>query len=107
MPTRRDFLANKSHSRKRNSFQPRETAPRIDGVGSQVPTSDGGLMKRVTWKFGAWNVRTMLDREDTRRQTPERRTSLLAREFLRHDLDVVALSGPGGSLVEQAGYTFF
>ena len=53
----------------------------------------------------------MLDREDTRRQTPERRTALLAREFLRYDLDVVALSETrregSGSLVEQAGYTLF
>src|SRR5579871_1928198 len=60
--------------------------------------------------FGAWNVRTLLDRTEANR--PERRTALVARELGRYNIDIAALSetrlAEEGNLVERgAGYTFF
>ena len=47
--------------------------------------------KRVTTlNLGAWNVRTMLDREGTDR--PERRSALVDRELNRYNVDMAALS---------------
>ena len=37
-----------------------------------------------------WNVRTLLDREDSDR--PERRKALIARELSRYNIDIAALS---------------
>ena len=46
--------------------------------------------KRIrTQNFGAWNVRTLMDRENTTR--PERRTALAARELGCYNIDVAAL----------------
>ena len=61
-------------------------------------------------KFGAWNVRTLLNRAITSR--PERGTALIARELQRYRVDVAALSetriADEGSLREEGGdYTFF
>ena len=58
----------------------------------------------------AWNVRTLLDREDSDR--PERRTALIARELSRYNIDIAALSetrlaGEGALCERGAGYTFF
>lgn len=60
--------------------------------------------------FGAWNVRTLLDRAGTDR--PERRTALIASELLRYNVQIAALSetrlAEEGQLTERsAGYTFF
>ncbi|XP_045446396.1 uncharacterized protein LOC123654541 [Melitaea cinxia] len=60
--------------------------------------------------FGAWNVRTLLDRDIN--ICPERKTAIVARELLRYDVDVAALSethlAEEGELVEHGGgYTFF
>ncbi|CAH2104691.1 unnamed protein product [Euphydryas editha] len=60
--------------------------------------------------FGAWNMRTLLDRDEN--VCPERKTAIVARELLRYDVDVAALSethlAEEGELVEHgAGYTFF
>ena len=60
--------------------------------------------------FGAWNVRTLLDRAGTSR--PERRTALIASELDRYKVQIAALSetrlAEEGHLTEQsAGYTFF
>lgn len=60
--------------------------------------------------FGAWNVRTPMDRETSTR--PERRTALVAKELSRYSLDIVALSetrqADEGSVAElKGGYTFF
>lgn len=60
--------------------------------------------------LGAWNVRTLLDRDNTQR--PERRTALVAKELARYNIDIAALSetrlSEEGSLTEPAsGYTFF
>ena len=59
---------------------------------------------------GTWNVRTLLDRENTAR--PERRTALVARELARYRIDIAALSetrfADEGMLRELGGgYTFF
>ena len=59
---------------------------------------------------GTWNVRTLLDRVGTDR--PERRTALVARELLRYNIDIAALSetrfADEGQLTEAgSGYTFF
>lgn len=61
-------------------------------------------------KVAAWNVRTLLDREESGR--PERRTALIATELERYDIDIAALSETRlpeeGSLCERgAGYTYF
>lgn len=60
--------------------------------------------------FGAWNVRTLMDRAGTDR--PERRTALIASELARYNVQIAALSetrlAEEGQLTEQsAGYTFF
>ncbi|KAI8420324.1 hypothetical protein MSG28_008851 [Choristoneura fumiferana] len=61
-------------------------------------------------RFGAWNVRTLLDRNDN--ACPEHKTAIVARELSRYNIDVAALSethlADEGELVEQGGgYTFF
>ncbi|KAJ0183877.1 hypothetical protein K1T71_000300 [Dendrolimus kikuchii] len=60
--------------------------------------------------FGAWNVRTLLDRDGN--ACPERKTAIVARELHRYNVDVAALSETHlpdeGELVEVGGgYTFF
>ena len=60
--------------------------------------------------FGAWNVRTLMDRETSTR--PERRTALVAKELSRYSIDIAALSetrlAEEGSIAElKGGYTFF
>ena len=60
--------------------------------------------------FGAWNVRTLLDRDASSR--PERRTALIARELDKYQIDIAALSetriAEEGSIAEpKGGYTFF
>lgn len=60
--------------------------------------------------FGAWNVRTLLDRDGN--VCPERKTAIVARELHRYNVDVAALSethlADEGELVEDGGgYTFF
>ena len=60
--------------------------------------------------FGAWNVRTLLDRDASSRA--ERRTALIARELSRYQTDIAALSetrfAEEGSIVEpKGGYTLF
>ena len=61
-------------------------------------------------KIGCWNVRTLLDREDSGR--PERRTALVAKELQRYSIDIAALSetrlADEGSLEEiGSGYIFY
>ena len=59
--------------------------------------------------FGAWNVRTLLDRQKANR--PARRTALVAKELARYQIDIAALSetrlADEGQLQEASGYTFF
>ena len=60
--------------------------------------------------LGAWNVRTLMDRQGSMRA--ERRTALIARELARYRIDIAALSetrlAGEGSLAElRGGYTFF
>ena len=60
--------------------------------------------------LGAWNVRTLLDRENVQR--PERRTAIVGMELARYNIDIAALSEtrfPGvGKLCEKgSGYTFY
>ena len=61
-------------------------------------------------QVGAWNARTLLDRDNTAR--PERRTALIAKELARYRIDITALSetrlADEGILKEDGGgYTFF
>ncbi|XP_046976400.1 uncharacterized protein LOC124542503 [Vanessa cardui] len=63
-----------------------------------------------TMTFGAWNVRTLLDRPNN--LCPERKTAIVARELGRYNVDIAALSethlADEGELVERGGgYTFF
>ncbi|XP_048485578.1 uncharacterized protein LOC105392632 [Plutella xylostella] len=67
-------------------------------------------MKPPIMIFGAWNVRTLLDRDGN--ACPERKTAVVARELHRYNVDVAALSethlADEGELVEGGGgYTFF
>ena len=60
--------------------------------------------------MGAWNVRTLMDREAANR--PMRRTALVAKELGRYNIDIAALSetrfAEEGQLREVgSGYTFF
>lgn len=59
--------------------------------------------------FGAWNIRTLLDRDTN--VCPEREIAKVARELHRYNVDVAALSethlADDGELVEHGGgYTF-
>ena len=61
-------------------------------------------------QFGAWNVRTLLDRDNKSR--PQRMTAIVAHELARYKIDIAALSetrlADTGALTEVgAGYTFF
>ncbi|XP_063624759.1 uncharacterized protein LOC134796499 [Cydia splendana] len=60
--------------------------------------------------FGAWNVRTLLDRDCN--SCPERKTAIVARELRRYNVDIAAISethlADEGEIVEKGGgYTFF
>ena len=74
--------------------------------------SRGRFTKNQQKKFlaGAWNVRTLVDRDNSAR--PERRTALIAKELARYRIDIAALSetrlADEGILKEDGGgYTFF
>jgi len=59
-------------------------------------------------QLAAWNVRTLLDRDDR----PERRTAIIAHELARYNIDIAAFSETrisGSSQFEEAsaGYIFF
>jgi len=59
--------------------------------------------------FASWNVRTMLDKENTAR--PERRNAIIASELGKYNINIAALSkvrfSDAGSITEEAGYTIF
>ena len=60
--------------------------------------------------MGAWNVRTLLDRDVADR--PQRRTALIGKELARYGIDIAALSetrlaGEGELCERGSGYTFF
>ena len=70
----------------------------------------GKNQRKKQLTLGAWNVRTLLDRQETTR--PHRRTALIARELERYGIDIAALSETRfpdeGSICEpKGGYTFF
>ena len=74
--------------------------------------SCGRLTKKKQKKLlvGAWNVHTLLDRDNTAR--PERRTALIAKELARYRTDIAALSetrlaDEGVQKEDGCGYTFF
>jgi len=62
--------------------------------------------KKQNYHIAVWNVRTLLDAEDSR---PPRRTALIAAELNRYNIDIAALRlADEGSLSEVGeGYTFF
>ena len=90
---------------------PRSSTPA--GVKSMLgvsPTNSSSEKKIINLTIGAWNVRTMMDRNVSYR--PERRTALIARELSRYGIDIAALSetrlANTGKLIEVgAGYTFY
>ena len=68
------------------------------------------LSKNYDYKFASWNIRTLIDREETDR--PERRTALVAKELDRYGVDIAGLSetrlSDENHLIEVgAGFTFF
>ena len=81
------------------------------------PTSCGRNNKKASQKLrvtplklATWNVRTLLDRDDSVR--PQRRTALVATDLAKYDIDIAALSetrfsGVGELTERGAGYTFF
>lgn len=87
---------------------PNETGQHT-AAGSFTPFSGRNTTKRKLI-LGAWNVRTLMDRESTMR--PERRTALVARELARYRIDIAALTetrlaGEGSVAELKGGYTFF
>lgn len=59
-------------------------------------------------KIASWNVRTLLDRQDSGR--PERRTALVAKELERYQVDVAALQETrmsGSGQLREACFTVF
>ncbi|XP_034050988.1 LOW QUALITY PROTEIN: uncharacterized protein LOC117531908 [Thalassophryne amazonica] len=81
-----------------------------EGSCHLTESADEMLNKKNLLTFGAWNVRTLLDRENTVR--PHRRTALIAGELERYGIDIAALSetslADDGSICEpNGGYTFF
>ena len=63
------------------------------GPGRHQATSDHTIKtnkNRVPLKLACWNVRTLLDLENTNR--PQRRTALVSHELARYKLDIAALS---------------
>ena len=111
-----------------NIFTHRFSVPPISPVSKS--SDDGGVAKRQVemrltdhpsrGRFtknqqkklldGAWNVRTVLDGDNTAR--PERRTALIAKELARYRIDIAALSetrlaDEGIPKEDAGGYTFF
>ncbi len=80
--------------------------PRTSTIRSSERT---GCKKRKLLTLATWNVRTLLDNENSNR--PERRTALVAKELERYNIDIAALSetrlAEQGKPVEAGtGYTF-
>ncbi|XP_062841273.1 uncharacterized protein LOC134300780 [Trichomycterus rosablanca] len=74
------------------------------------PSCGRNIKKSKRLIFGAWNIRTLMDRKTLTR--PERRTALIAKELSRYSIDIAALSetrlADEGSVAEpKGGYTFF
>lgn len=66
----------------------------------------GNNRKRLS--LAKWNVRTLMDREGSKR--PERQTALVAKELSRYDIDIAALCEtrlPEYDSIVENGYTFF
>ena len=68
------------------------------------------MKKIIPLKTASWNVRTLLDRNDSDR--PQRRTALIAAELSRYNIDIAALSetrlaGEGDLTEKSSGYSFF
>ena len=78
-------------------------------AGGFTPKSGKNQQKKMI--FGAWNVRTLLDRDAYSR--PERRTAHITREFCKYQIDIAApretkLAAQEDSNEEpKGGYTFF
>jgi hypothetical protein len=73
-----------------------------------VESQPGARRRRRTFlSLAEWNVRTLLDRDRTKR--PERQTALVAKELSRYDIDIAALCetrlSESNSIVDS-GYTF-
>jgi hypothetical protein len=68
--------------------------------------AQGNNRKRLS--VAEWNVRTLMDREGSKR--PERQTALVAKELGRYDIDIAALCEtrlPEYDSIVENGYTFF
>ena len=81
----------------------------LTAVGKIYP-SCGRPKQRKKIIVGAWNVRTLLDRDDVAR--PQRKTALVAKELARYNIDIAAISktrlAEEGQVSETgSGYTFF
>ena len=65
--------------------------------------------KRLPLTLACWNVRTLLDLDNSER--PQRRTALVSHELSRYKIDLCALSetrlSDEGQFPEASGYTFF
>ena len=89
------------------------TLPWLACRGQRGPHSRGRKTKKakkMQLKVATWNIRTLLDRNDSDR--PQRRTALIASELARYNVDIVALSetrlaGEGELCERGQGYTFF
>lgn len=63
----------------------------------------------IKLKSVAWNIRTILDREEENR--PERRSAIISRKLSKYDIDIAVLSEvrfpESGSIQEESGYTTY
>ena len=75
---------------------------------SSVDSEKSARKKTQKMTIGQWNVRTLLNRETT--NIPERRTSLVAMELAKYNIDIAVLSETrfhaSGSL-NDLEYTFY
>ena len=81
---------------------------------SEAFLQSGRNKRNINLKVGTWNVRTMLDLDNTNSDNtrPRRRTALIALELERYGIDIAALSetrlsGEGSLTEDGGGYTFY
>ena len=57
--------------------------------------------KPIQMNFAAWNIRTMLDRDEASR--PERRSAIISRELSKYNMDIAALVKCDSPTLEASG----
>lgn len=75
----------------------------------QDVAQDKKVQTTLKLKIASWNIRTMLNRNNSDR--PERRSAIISKELHRYSIDIAALSevrfADSGSIREESGYTIY